>query len=498
MAMESNAPSGTPSTASSTADTTATAASNAATTPGDRNDPIITVRNLQTSFFTDKEVIRAVDGVDFDIRPGETVGVVGESGSGKSVTARSIMGLVDSPGHILEGSSIRFQHVPTLRSFATTFAGRTVSLDELEAEHDPASLFDHPEIDATPSTFGYDDREEATLEDFVGAYGDTLEFIGADECVFVRDGGADDPESITGGFVELTRCTGEIQRKMRGGRIAMVFQDPLTSLNPVYTVGNQLEETLRLHQDLSGQAATEEAIELLEAVGIPDARRRVTEYPHQFSGGMRQRAVIAMALACDPEVLICDEPTTALDVTIQAQILDLLKELQHERDLGILFITHDMGVIAEVTDRVNVMYAGEIVETAGVHSLFGDPKHPYTQGLLESIPGRQQGERLQTIEGNVPTPNEPATYCRFAPRCPKAFGDCEAVHPETVPVGDGHPEDEQAAHTTACLLYVDEYTAAAHPSGRTPDQGAGEVEATGGSADAATDTETETPRGDDR
>ena len=267
--------------------------------------------------------------------------------------------------------------------------------------------------------------------------------------VFITDG---DEESISGGFIEVTRLSKKAQRKMRGGRIAMIFQDPLTSLNPVYTVGNQIKEALSLHQGLSGRDATKEAARLLEAVGIPDARRRVSEYPHQFSGGMRQRAVIAMALACDPEMIIADEPTTALDVTIQAQILELLADLQEERDLSVMFITHDMGVIAEVSDRVNVMYAGEIVESAPVEPLFADPKHPYTKGLLSSIPGRQQGaDRLSTIEGSVPTPNEPATDCRFAQRCPKAWGDCEAVHPESVPV-DGENEE----HTAACLLYPEE------------------------------------------
>ena len=323
---------------------------------------LLEVENLQTAFFTDKEVIRAVDGVNFEIRRGETVGIVGESGSGKSVTARSIMGLVDSPGRVLEGSSIRF------------------------------------------------DGEE------------------------------------------LTEKTEKEYRNIRGGDIAMVFQDPLTSLNPVYTVGNQIKEALRLHQDMRGSAATEEAIELLEAVGIPDASRRVTEYPHEFSGGMRQRAVIAMALACDPELLICDEPTTALDVTIQAQILELLEELQEERDLAIMFITHDMGVIAEVSDRVNVMYAGEIVESAPVEELFENPRHPYTQGLLNSIPGHQpDADRLETIEGDVPTPNEPAGYCRFEPRCPKAFEDCNRVHPASLAVNE---EDED--HTAACLLYPED------------------------------------------
>jgi peptide/nickel transport system ATP-binding protein len=322
------------------------------------DEPVLAVENLQTAFFTDRETIRAVDNVSFDIHEGETVGIVGESGSGKSVTARSIMGLIESPGRILEGSSIRFQ-------------GR-----------------------------------------------------------------------------ELTDLSERQYRKVRGGSIAMIFQDPLTSLNPVYTVGNQIKEALRLHQGLRGEQAHEEAIDLLEAVSIPDASRRVDEYPHQFSGGMRQRAVIAMALACDPDLLICDEPTTALDVTIQAQILDLLADIQEERDLAIMFITHDMGVIAEITDRVNVMYAGEIVESAPVEDVFGSPKHPYTRGLLESIPGRADGDQLATIEGDVPTPNEPASFCRFAPRCPKAFEECETVHPERVEVGEDHE--------AACLLYPED------------------------------------------
>ena len=324
-------------------------------------DLLLSVENLQTAFFTDKEVIRAVDGVSFDIARGETVGIVGESGSGKSVTARSIMGLIESPGRILGGR---------------------------------------------------------------------INFKGED----------------------LTELSEKQYRSIRGGEVAMIFQDPLTSLNPVYSVGNQIKESLRLHQDMRGQEATEEAIDLLEAVGIPDAARRLKEYPHQFSGGMRQRAVIAMALACDPELLICDEPTTALDVTIQAQILDLLAEIQEEEDVGIMFITHDMGVIAEISDRVNVMYAGEIVESAPVEELFESPKHPYTQGLLESIPGKNpEADRLTTIEGEVPTPNEPATYCRFAPRCPKEFEECSRVHPESVSVNA-----EADDHTAACLLYPED------------------------------------------
>ncbi|MHB9288089.1 ABC transporter ATP-binding protein [Halobacteriales archaeon Cl-PHB] len=326
-------------------------------------EPLLSVRDLRTVFHTSEGTVRAVDGVDFDVKPGETVGIVGESGSGKSVTARSIMGLVESPGEVLEGSSI-------------TFDGR-----------------------------------------------------------------------------ELTDLSDAQYREIRGSGIGMVFQDPQGSLNPVFTVGNQIKEALKVNRGLKGEAARQEAIDLLEAVSIPDAARRLNEYPHEFSGGMRQRAVIAMMLACEPELLICDEPTTALDVTIQAQIIELLQDLQEQRGLSILFITHDMGVIAEIADRVNVMYAGEIVEKAPVEELFANPKHPYTQGLLEAIPGEHVGEdRLRTIEGEVATPTEEATYCRFAPRCPKAFEDCDQVHPELV----NPTEDAPEGHEAACLLYPEE------------------------------------------
>jgi peptide/nickel transport system ATP-binding protein len=416
-----------------------------------RADAIVDVRNLQTAFFTEKETIRAVDGVSFDLTPGETVGIVGESGSGKSVTARSLMGLIDSPGRVLQGSSIRYRDIETVRAFADRFPERTVDADSLP-DANPVELFDSPEVDVTPRAFGYDDPEEASVVDFAAAgYSGLVGGVDGDDCVFVTEGDSEAPADIEAGFVEISQLSGKPQRAMRGSEIAMVFQDPLTSLNPVYTVGNQIKEALDLHQNLDGQEATREAISLLEAVGIPDSRRRVREYPHQFSGGMRQRAVIAMALACEPEVLICDEPTTALDVTIQAQILDLLDELQDERDLSIMFITHDMGVIAEVTDRVNVMYAGEVVERADAESVFGDPRHPYTQGLLRSIPGAQAGERLETIPGTVPTPNAPATNCRFAPRCPKAFEECEQVHPSPVGVETGSED-----HVAACLLYPEE------------------------------------------
>jgi len=339
---------------------------------------ILEVKDLSVVFHTDKETIRAVEDVSFDIRIGETVGVVGESGSGKTVTARAILGLTEKPG-VIESGSIRFRG---------------------------------------------------------------------------------------------TELTDGRWRDHRGD-ISIVFQDPMGSLNPVYTVGNQIKEALQIHQNLTGHSAREEAIRLLEAVGIPDAAGRIGEYPNQFSGGMQQRAVIATALACDPDLLVCDEPTTALDVTIQAQILDLLNDLQQEEDLSILFITHDMGVIEETADRVNVMYAGEIVEQAPVEQLFMDPHHPYTRGLLASIPGMSNtGDTLPTIAGEVPTPNEPPTGCRFAPRCPKASTECTQIHPTPVPVAS----DQSAA----CLLFDERFEP---PPGIEPETGRpGPADTTGRSA----------------
>jgi peptide/nickel transport system ATP-binding protein len=420
-------------------------------------EPVLSVENLRTTFFTDKETIRAVDGVSFDIREGETVGVVGESGSGKSVTARSIMGLIDSRGRLVDGS-IRFRDAGTVDRLARAYPGRTVDLRDVRGREDPVALVERlldrgvtarelaGEEHAGEGAATLVESGAVDMRDLIdGGYAATLGVVDEDAFV-VRDG--------SGGYVEVTSAPDRALRLLRGGGIAMIFQDPLTSLNPVYTVGNQIKEALRLHQGLTGAEATEEAVDLLEAVSIPDARRRVDEYPHQFSGGMRQRAVIAMALACQPELLICDEPTTALDVTIQAQILELLEDLQEEWGLSVVFITHDMGVIAEITDRVNVMYAGEFVESAPVEVLFGAPKHPYTRGLLESIPGRNAGaDRLRTIEGEVPTPNEEPTYCRFVPRCPEAFDACEAVHPENVDVAGS---DTEADHTAACLLYPED------------------------------------------
>jgi len=242
------------------------------------------------------------------------------------------------------------------------------------------------------------------------------------------------PGKIVGGSItfnseELTSASAQRLREIRGNDIAMIFQDPMTSLNPVYTVGEQIAEALRLHRKLDRKAARDAAIEAMREVAIPAPETRVDDYPHQLSGGMRQRIMIAMALACDPELLIADEPTTALDVTIQAQILELLDELRKTRELAVLLITHDLGVVAEVADRVCVMYTGKIVEEAGVNEIFAAPKHPYTQGLLKSVPklsadGRR-AERLSTIEGTVPSPTELPPGCHFAPRCPKVMPECE-------------------------------------------------------------------------
>ncbi|MFT3745387.1 MAG: ABC transporter ATP-binding protein [Pyrinomonadaceae bacterium] len=228
---------------------------------------------------------------------------------------------------------------------------------------------------------------------------------------------------------ELTTATDERLREIRGNDIAMIFQDPMTSLNPVFTVGEQIAEALRLHRKLDKKAAWEAAIQAMREVAIPSPERRVNDYPHQLSGGMRQRVMIAMALACDPDLLIADEPTTALDVTIQAQILELLNDLRKSRKLAILLITHDLGVVAEVTDRVCVMYTGKIVEESGVDELFENPKHPYTRGLLRSVPkltdtSSEKAERLQTIEGTVPSPTNLPYGCHFAPRCEHRMEIC--------------------------------------------------------------------------
>lgn len=316
--------------------------------------PILSVDKLQTHFTTEAGVVKAVDGLSFDICPGEMVGLVGESGCGKSATAMSILRLLPSPpARIVEGS--------------ITFEGRNL--------------------------------------------------------------------------LELGRE--EIQ-KIRGRDISMIFQEPMTSLNPVMTVGRQIREVLELHQKMSREEIKTRVIEALSLVRIPNPEQRMNEYPHQMSGGMRQRVMIAMALACRPKVLIADEPTTALDVTIQAQILKLVADLRSRTGTAVLIITHDLGVVAETVDRVIVMYAGRKVEEASVGDLFARPSHPYTIGLMGSVPvlgGRTSADRrarLAEIPGTVPSLAKKIEGCAFAPRCPKATERCRTQTPPLVTLGEGH------------------------------------------------------------
>ncbi|AGL49423.1 MULTISPECIES: ABC transporter ATP-binding protein [Thermotoga] len=319
-------------------------------------EPLLRVENLKTYFYTEDGVVKAVDGVSFEVREGETLGIVGESGSGKSVTSLSIMRLLDQNGKIVDGKII--------------FKGRNL--------------------------------------------------------------------------LELSENE---MRKIRGKEIAMIFQEPMVALNPVFTIGDQIMEAIILHQNVSEKEARKMAIDLLRKVGIPEPEKRVDEYPHQLSGGMRQRAMIAMALSCRPSLLIADEPTTALDVTIQAQILELMKELQKEYGMAIILITHDMGVVAEMSDKVAVMYAGKVVEYGDVKTIFTEPKHPYTYALLESIPRIDvEQERLKSIPGNVPDPLNFPPGCKFHPRC-EFFekGKCDVEEPEL--------EDLDGNHKVRCFFW---------------------------------------------
>jgi peptide/nickel transport system ATP-binding protein len=263
----------------------------------------------------------------------------------------------------------------------------------------------------------------------------------------------DPPGKIVGGSIDfqgtnLLELSESQMRKIRGNRISMIFQEPMTSLNPVYSVGNQVGESIRIHQKSSGKEVRDRVLDMFRLVGIPAPEKRMDDYPHQMSGGMRQRVMIAMALACNPRLMIADEPTTALDVTIQAQILDLMNKLKSEIGASILFITHDLGVIAEMAQNVAVMYAGKVVEYADVNTLFANPKHPYTVGLLQSIPilGRNDGKRLNTIKGTVPSLLNLPPGCMFNDRCPDVFSDCRQIEPEMVAAGPHH--------VARCLKYV--------------------------------------------
>ena len=324
---------------------------------------LLEVRGLRTHFHVMDGTVPAVDGVDFRILRGQTLGVVGESGCGKSVTALTVMRLIDTPpGEIVAGE--------------IWFDGR-----------------------------------------------------------------------------DLLQLSDEEMRKVRGNDIAMIFQEPMTSLNPVFTIGDQISEAVRWHKHVSQREAMNRAIETLSLVGIPLPERRVRQYPHEMSGGMRQRVMIAMALSCDPKLLIADEPTTALDVTIQAQILELIKDIQQRTGTALLLITHDLGVVAETVQEVAVMYAGKVVERGRVDQVLLDPKHPYTEGLLTSIPSHvARGQRLNVIKGAVPNPFRMPIGCRFQPRCPYAFEPCQAFEP---PLELPYPASAaDAGRLAACWRHV--------------------------------------------
>jgi oligopeptide/dipeptide ABC transporter ATP-binding protein len=322
--------------------------------PSQPEQPLLRVKDLHVSFFTDRGELRVVEDVSFNIFAGETMALVGESGCGKTVTALAIMGLIDAPGRIVRGN---------------------IRLKEQELVGLP----------------------EKALQEF------------------------------------------------RGRRIGMIFQEPMTSLNPVFTVGDQISEVLIRHFAMDKDEARTEVLRLLKKVGIPSPDRRIDQYPHELSGGMKQRVMIAMALACKPDLLIADEPTTALDVTIQAQILHLLKDLQKELRMAILLITHNLGIVAHFAQRVVVMYAGKIAEQADVRDLFKNPLHPYTQALLAALPSPTHKGRLQSIQGTVPTPLEYPVGCRFSTRCPAVMPHCSQQDPAL--------KEQAPHHDVACWLY---------------------------------------------
>ena len=328
------------------------------------NNLLLKVEGLKTYFFSREGTLKAVDGVSFDIKRGETLGIAGESGCGKSVTAQSILRIVPQNGRITGGNIL----------------------------------------------FNLNER----------------------------------------GFINLVKLNpeGKEIRKIRGKEISMIFQEPMTSFSPVHTIGNQIMEVIMLHQALSRKEAKEKAIELLKKVGMPKPTQMIDAYPFNLSGGMRQRAMIAMALSCQPSLLIADEPTTAVDVTIQAQVLELIKELQKELNMALIIITHDLAVIAELADKVLIMYLGKNVEYASVDELFYNPKHPYTKGLLASIPklGKGSRQRIEPISGSVPSPYEMPSGCLFHPRCPRFIpGVCDKKEPPFIEIGENHK--------VSCFLY---------------------------------------------
>lgn len=307
------------------------------------------------------------------------------------------------------------------------------------------------EIDRLNTSFFTDDGEVPAVSDvsFSLKPGEILGVVGESGCgksvtsLSIMDL-VPKPGKIVSGDIrfkdeELTKASGRRLRQIRGNEIAMIFQEPMTSLNPVFTIGSQLIDAIRLHNSVSKKKAASRAVDMLNRVGMPRARELLKEYPHQLSGGMRQRVMIAMAMACEPDLLIADEPTTALDVTIQAQILDLMKRLNDDLNTSILLITHDLGVVADVCDRIVVMYAGKVVEEGSVRTIFNNPEHPYTEGLIQSVPNMyDKRDRLYSIPGNVPKPGSPEQGCLFAPRCPYAFDRCTAENPQLLETEDNH------------------------------------------------------------
>jgi peptide/nickel transport system ATP-binding protein len=410
---------------------------------------LLSLSGLKTQFDTDRGKVKAVDGVDLTIREGETVGLVGESGSGKSVTALSIMDLVDSPGHIDDGQ-ISFYDPELVSRVARRYPDQIVT-----GRHDGFIYIENgfTHTTATPEDVTVPDRSDA-IASLARRYPDDIVHEDGSGFIYIEEG-----------YVDLAAAPNDVMRGVRGGDIGMIFQDPMTSLNPALTVGQQVAESLKLHrygdrqkdswfnavrETFSRSGMSEEVreatIDVLAEVGIPEPAQRIDEHPHEFSGGMRQRVLTAIALACQPKLLIADEPTTALDVTIQAQILDLIGELQEDLGMSVLFITHDLGVVAETCDRVAVMYAGEIVEEGPVEEIFTNPSHPYTYTLLESIP-HEGTDRLTPIEGNVPDLIDMPEGCHFAPRCPWSKPECEEGE---IPYFQHGPD--AVSHSAKCIL----------------------------------------------